>query len=141
LHQPAFGQGCSICHEPHGGENNHLLRTKNINSLCLECHGPDSKSTAVKDANTVKIFNGRVKLPEGYLGAVPTLPIKYGLGHPVERHPVVDQMVPGDASKVRVAINCCSCHQPHASAERNLLVKDQANNIMFCASCHKDWVK
>ncbi len=89
----------------------------------------------------VTIFNGRVKLPEGYFSTVSTIPIKYGLGHPVERHPVVDQMDPGDNAKVRVAINCSSCHQPHSSEERNLLVKDQANNIQFCAGCHINWGK
>ncbi len=136
LHQPAFGLGCSTCHEAHGGENDHLLRTNTVNSLCLECHGPDSKAEQGKDSRTASIFNGRVKLPEGYMSTVPAVAIRYGLGHPVERHPVVDQMDPADATKVRVAINCCSCHQPHASAERNLLVKDQANNIMFCAGCH-----
>jgi len=141
LHQPAFGQGCPTCHEPHGGENNHLLRAKTVNALCLECHGPDSKPAPVKDAHAVTIFTGQVKLPEGYFSTVPTLPIKYGLGHPLERHPVTDQMDPKDVTKVRFAINCDSCHQPHASAERNLLVKDQAYNIMFCAGCHKDMGK
>jgi predicted CXXCH cytochrome family protein len=136
LHQPAFGLGCGTCHEPHGGGNDHLLRTNNINSLCLECHGPDSKSAPVKDSHTDTIFNGRVRLPEGYLSTVPAVAIKYGLGHPIARHPVVDQMDPDDVTKVRAAINCCSCHQPHASAERNLLVKDQVNNIRFCAGCH-----
>jgi predicted CXXCH cytochrome family protein len=141
LHQPAFGQGCSVCHEPHGGENTHLLRTKTINSLCLECHGPDSKPVPVKDTHIVTIFDGRVKLPESYFSSVHSIRIKYGLGHPVERHPIADQMDPGNVTKVRAAINCDSCHQPHASAEPNLLVKDQANNIKFCAGCHKDMGK
>jgi predicted CXXCH cytochrome family protein len=137
LHQPAFGQGCSTCHEPHGGENSHLLRAKTVNSLCLECHGPDAKPAPVKDSHTVTIFTGRVKLPETYFSTLPPIALKYGLGHPVDRHPVTDQMDPADATKVRAAINCSSCHQPHASEERNLLVKDQANNIKFCAGCHK----
>jgi predicted CXXCH cytochrome family protein len=141
LHQPAFGLGCSTCHEPHGGENDHLLRTKTVNSLCLECHAPDPKLVPVKDAHTVAIFNGRVKLPEGYISTVPAVAIKYGLGHPIQRHPVADQMDPEDVTKVRYAINCCSCHQPHASEERNLLVKDQANNIKFCAGCHESMGK
>jgi predicted CXXCH cytochrome family protein len=141
LHQPAFGQGCSTCHEPHGGENTRLLRAKTVNSVCLECHGPDSKPEEIKGTRTVKIFNGRVTLPEKYFNAVPMLPIKYGMGHPIKGHPVVDQMDPVDVTKVRAAINCCSCHQPHASAERNLLVKDQANNIMFCAGCHTNMGK
>jgi predicted CXXCH cytochrome family protein len=138
LHQPAFGLGCPTCHEPHGSENAQLLRAKTVNSLCLECHGPDSKPAPVKNAHMVTIFNGSVKLPEGYFSAVPVLPVRYSLGHPVDRHPVTDQMDPGDPTKVRVAINCDSCHQPHASEERNLLVKDQANNITFCAGCHTD---
>jgi predicted CXXCH cytochrome family protein len=141
LHQVAFRTGCGTCHEAHGEENNHLLRTKTINSLCLECHGPDSKAVPDEATHAVTIFNGRVRLPEGYFKTVPVIPIKYGIGHPMERHPVADQMDPGDVTKVRAAINCCSCHQPHASAERYLLVKDQASNIRFCAGCHKDMGK
>ena len=81
---------------------------------------------------------GKVKLPEDYFRKVPILPIKYGRGHPVERHPVQDQMDPTDVTKVRVELGCATCHQPHASAEADLLIKDQANNMAFCAGCHKD---
>jgi predicted CXXCH cytochrome family protein len=141
LHQPAFGQGCPTCHEPHGGENSHLLRAKTVNGLCLECHGPDSKPAPVKDKRIVTIFNGRVKLPEGYFSMVPRIVIKYGLGHPIEGHPVVDQIDTGNAMKVRSVINCSSCHQPHSSEERYLLVKDQPNTIRFCAGCHERLAK
>jgi predicted CXXCH cytochrome family protein len=137
-HQPVFGQGCNTCHEPHGGENPKLLRAANINTLCLECHGPDSKPKQLKDELLVTIFDGKVRLPERYFDIVPKLPIKYGLGHPVDKHPVQDQMDLNDASKVRVAVNCGTCHQPHSSSQPNLLINDQANNIQFCASCHKD---
>lgn len=138
LHQPAFQQGCATCHTPHGGDNEHLLRAATMNSLCLECHGPEAKPQRIQAEHLVTIFNGTVKLPEDYFSRVPVLPIKYGLGHPVEKHPVVDQMDPNDVSKVRAQLNCGTCHQPHASAQPNLLVNDQANNIAFCASCHKD---
>jgi predicted CXXCH cytochrome family protein len=138
LHQPAFKQGCATCHEPHGGDNPKLLRTNNINSLCLECHGPDAKPEPLKDANLVTIFGGKIKLPDYYFRTVVRLPLKYGRGHPTDKHPVVDQVDVNDVSKVRVALNCASCHQPHSSSQPNLLVKDQANNMAFCASCHKD---
>lgn len=137
LHQPAFEQGCFTCHEPHGGDNLHLLRAKNTNALCLECHGPDIKPEKLESEHLVTIFGGKVKLPEDYFRKVATLPIKYGRGHPVEQHPVVDQMDPSDPTKVRVAVNCATCHQPHASAQADLLVNDQANNVAFCATCHK----
>jgi predicted CXXCH cytochrome family protein len=141
LHKVAYKTGCSTCHEPHGGENDHLLRTSTPNALCLECHDSDPKWAQGKDDRSITIFNGSVKLPKNYFNTMPVISIKYGLGHPIDRHPVVDQMDPMDVTKVRAAINCSSCHQPHASSERYLLVKDQANNIMFCASCHKDMGK
>jgi predicted CXXCH cytochrome family protein len=92
----------------------------------------------VEGTRLVTIFEGKVKLPETYFAQVPRLPLKYGRGHPVQFHPVVDQMDPTDVTKVRVPLNCLSCHQPHASTQPNLLVKDQASNMAFCASCHKN---
>ena len=109
--------------------------------LCLECHGPDAKPTPLAAEHLVTIFNGQVRLPENYFLKVPRLPIKYGRGHPVEHHPVVDQMDPNDNTKVRVAINCLTCHQPHASAQADLLVNDQANNAAFCNTCHKSFAR
>jgi predicted CXXCH cytochrome family protein len=141
IHQPAFQQGCAICHEPHGSENEHLLRASSANTLCLECHGPDRSPNKLEAEHLVSIFGGKVRLPEDYLGKVAVLPLKYGRGHPTTHHPVVDQMDPTDNSKVRVAINCLTCHQPHASAEPGLLAKDQANNSAFCDSCHKAFNK
>jgi predicted CXXCH cytochrome family protein len=143
LHQPAFQQGCATCHEPHGGDNEHLLRTTNVNSLCLQCHGPDSQPQKLEAEHLITIFNGSVKLPENYFAKykVPVLPLKYGRGHPVEGHPVSDVTDPSNTSKVLSKMTCLSCHQPHSSAQPDLLVKDQANNLAFCSSCHKDLSK
>jgi predicted CXXCH cytochrome family protein len=138
-HQPAFEQGCATCHEPHGGDNEHLLRAKDENTLCLECHGPDApEPKAVAGQPLIAIFDGRVKLPQDYFRNVTVLPIKYGRGHPVEHHPVKDLMGPDSNSKVSTPLGCGSCHQPHASAQANLLVKDQSANMQFCAACHSD---
>ena len=136
LHQPAAVQGCATCHEPHGGENQHLLRAANTNQLCLECHGPEITAKKLDAEHLVTIFNGAVKLPEDYFRKVPLLPIKYGRGHPTERHPVSDVMDPADVTKVLKPVNCLSCHQPHSSAQPSLLAKDQANNMAFCMTCH-----
>jgi predicted CXXCH cytochrome family protein len=138
-HQPAFGQGCATCHEPHGSENDHLLRAKG-NALCLECHGPDSLPQKLEGEHMLTIFNGKVKLPEDYYqkNKVAILPLRYGLGHPVENHPVSDVMDPTNVSKVKTHVTCLSCHQPHSSAFPGMLVKDQQNNMAFCDSCHKN---
>lgn len=139
-HQPAFTQGCATCHEPHGGDHDHLLRAATPNSLCLECHGPDRQPKELEAEHLVTIFNGSVKLPEDYFAKnkVVMLPLKYGMGHPVNGHPVSDLMDPAHPGKVLTPMNCLTCHQPHSSAQPDLLVKDQANNMAFCQTCHKD---
>jgi len=138
VHQPAFVQGCATCHEPHGNDTPKLLRASTPNQLCLECHGPDSQPQKLESEHLVTIFDGKVKLPEDYFAQVKILPIKYGLGHPVENHPISNVVDPKDITKVRVAINCLTCHQPHASTNAGLLAKDQQNNMAFCDNCHKD---
>jgi predicted CXXCH cytochrome family protein len=137
-HQPAFAQGCATCHTPHGGDNEKLLRVAG-NALCLECHGPDSVPQKTADGN-LTIFNGTVTLPGDYYqkNKVPILPLRFGLGHPVEYHPVSDVMDPTNQTRVKAQLSCLSCHQPHASAQPNLLVNDQANNMAFCDMCHKN---
>jgi predicted CXXCH cytochrome family protein len=139
LHQPAFGQGCATCHTPHGGDNDHLLRAKG-NALCLECHGPDSLPQKLDAEHVLTIFDGKVKLPEDYYqkNKVAILPLRYGLGHPVQGHPVSDVMNPANIGEVKTHLTCLSCHQPHSSAQPDLLVKDQQNNMAFCDSCHKN---
>jgi predicted CXXCH cytochrome family protein len=140
LHQPAFEQGCATCHEPHGGERPKLLRAENVNSLCLECHGPDSQPQKLEAERVFTIFNGTVKLPDDYFkkNKVAVLPLRFGFGHPVDGHPVSDVADPKDATKVGFAMNCLTCHQPHASLKTGLLVKDQENNMAFCDTCHKN---
>jgi len=138
-HQPVFTQGCATCHEPHGGNNDHLLRVKG-NGLCLECHGTDVTPQKLEAEHLITIFDGKVKLPENYFqkNEVATLSLRFGLGHPVQGHPVSDVMDPANVTKVKTHLACLSCHQPHASAQSGLLVKDQQNNMAFCDTCHKN---
>ena len=134
-HQPAFEEGCGICHDPHGNDNLHLLRAAAPYDLCMECHSPDAKPAKLESEHLITIFAGKVKLPEDYFTKVPDIPVKYGRGHPVERHPVKSTEDP--SGKVVNPITCMTCHQPHASAKPGLLDKDQENNLAFCANCHQ----
>jgi predicted CXXCH cytochrome family protein len=136
LHQPAFDQGCATCHEPHGGDSAHLLRAASPNKLCLECHGPEPNPQKLESEHLLTIFDGKVKLPEDYFKKVTLLPLQYGHGHPVERHPVIDIVDPSNMNHVLKPINCLTCHQPHSGANQGMLVKDQANDMAFCMTCH-----
>src|SRR6516162_5361879 len=115
-------------------------RKQSGNTLCLECHGPDAKPQKLESAHMLGIFGGKVQLPEDYYqkNRVAVLPLKYGMGHPTIQHPVQDLLDPADSSKVLKPLSCLSCHQPHSSAQADLLVKDQVNNMAFCDTCHKN---
>jgi predicted CXXCH cytochrome family protein len=117
-----------------------LLRAQTPNALCLECHGPERQPKKLEGQPVITIFNGSVKLPEDYFtkNKVVVLPLKFGMGHPVAGHPVSDLLDPADPTKVKTPMSCLTCHQPHSSAQPDLLVKDQANNMAFCSTCHKD---
>ena len=82
VHQPAYEQGCATCHEPHGGDNPKLLRAKNENQLCLECHGPDAAPAKLDKEHLVTIFDGKVKLPEDYFRKVLDPAAEVRLGAP-----------------------------------------------------------
>ena len=102
----------------------------------MECHGPDRNPAALEKEHLVTIFDGKVKLPENYFSKVTIIPVKYGLGHPTLQHPVGDVMDPAHPGRITASMNCLSCHQPHAGNAEGMLVKDQANNMDFCKSCH-----
>lgn len=39
-------EGCQTCHSPHGSPNPHLIKTSNLNILCLKCHTASTFSPA-----------------------------------------------------------------------------------------------
>jgi DmsE family decaheme c-type cytochrome len=45
-HPPVKIDGCTSCHQVHGGPNPHMLKVSNVNLLCLQCHTDSSFSTA-----------------------------------------------------------------------------------------------
>jgi predicted CXXCH cytochrome family protein len=137
LHQPAFQQACGICHDAHGNDNQKLLRVNDVNTLCLECHGPDAPEPKNLDKErAIAIFDGKVKLPDDYFKKITILPLKYGTGHPTEGHPVTNAV--DRRTKTPTSLTCLTCHQPHASAKAGLLVNDQEANMAFCKTCHKE---
>jgi predicted CXXCH cytochrome family protein len=137
VHRPAFETGCGTCHEPHGNDNEKLLRVKDVNTLCLECHGPEAPSPVrIEEQHLVAIFDGKVRIPEDALNRVPILPLRYNLGHPTKGHPVANAY--NTKTNTKADLTCLTCHQPHSSAKPDLLVNDQEANMAFCKTCHNE---
>lgn len=45
-HQVVKTEGCEACHSPHGSPNPRLVKTSNLNILCLSCHTGSTFSSA-----------------------------------------------------------------------------------------------
>jgi len=140
LHPPAFEQGCSVCHTPHGGDQEHLLRAADTNTLCLTCHGPNAKGEKVAGSSDITIFDGAVRLSGDYLNQVYLLRLDdKGLGHPEEKHPVGGVLDPMDPQKVKL-MTCLTCHTPHGGG-LHLLVPVTDKSGSLCAQCHSKMQK
>jgi predicted CXXCH cytochrome family protein len=139
LHQPVFEQGCTTCHDPHGGEHPKLLRAEG-NAVCTECHSINTTHGKLDSARMLTLFDGKVRVPDDYFAKqhVVQFDLRSGIGHPVGRHPVTDVYDPANPSKVKSALGCLSCHQPHAGGARAMLVKDVPPSLQFCRSCHQE---
>jgi DmsE family decaheme c-type cytochrome len=46
-HDPVKAEGCTSCHVPHGGPNQHMLLYSTVNLLCLTCHTNSTFSGAL----------------------------------------------------------------------------------------------
>lgn len=44
-HDVVKTEGCTACHNPHGGPNPRLLNRANVNTICLQCHSPSPNFT------------------------------------------------------------------------------------------------
>jgi len=135
LHQPAYQQGCSVCHTPHGGDHEHLLRVADTNQLCLTCHGANAKGAKVADSTDVTIFDGAVLLPENYLSQLFVVLLDdRGRGHPQTGHPVGGVLDPTDPQKLRM-MTCLTCHTPHGGG-LHLLIPATDKSGSLCEQCH-----
>jgi hypothetical protein len=64
--------------------------------------------------------------------------LRFGLGHPVDYHPVSDVMDPTNQSKITHQAELPVVPSAARFGGPSLLVKDQSNNMAFCDSCHKN---
>ncbi|MFQ5876451.1 MAG: cytochrome c3 family protein [Acidobacteriota bacterium] len=131
VHGAVRSLGCPACHDPHASPVRRLLRRAG-NELCLECHLGTSGSHPLSDAGEVLLFE-RWPADARLFDGIPKIGLRAGgTGHPVARHPVRAERNPLRAEE---PFWCGSCHPPHGSLRRPLLVGDSGGS--FCLQCHK----
>lgn len=154
MHGPLNTGGCTLCHDPHGEEYPHQLWAEGSLSLCVTCHG-DKQVLATKATKGARVLYVHGPIPG--VGCVvchdphatdnPVMlkkPVnelcvschlsfsEVERGHPIAEHPVKGR--PERRRKDR-ELSCVSCHDPHGSKYRFLLIKDTKGDSI-CRECH-----
>jgi predicted CXXCH cytochrome family protein len=148
LHGPLNVGACTSCHNPHAGDFSFNLNYP-IPDLCFFCHEPfnyaDEKGSAHSPA-----ADGECLLCHDPHGSESNFSLKKGgvlrlcnschsESLKKHRHPIDGK--PGKALKLPGSIilnsegnwTCTSCHNPHASVSKHLLVTEQERT---CTQCH-----
>ena len=135
VHQPFKAGECLSCHQPHGADNEFLLKgTGSSGGLCLGCH--DSSAFTRLHVHAPVATGGCSSCHDPHRSAEKGL-----LKGPVNSlcfncHIDIKELI--SSSKIihppiKVA-GCISCHDPHSSANLNLGVRKMPE---LCFECHK----
>lgn len=151
IHGPVGTGDCTVCHNPHADQNPNQLWADGKAQLCVSCH--TDKESLVSGENSVYYTHG---ILEGS-GCVachsphatenrfqlykPINKLCVGChtsfkgivkGHPVGGHPVQGVKDPRRPERM---FTCTSCHNPHGSDYKFLLIGDVLGG-QVCSQCH-----
>lgn len=147
-HAPAAEGECTSCHSPHGSDQAYYLPAETVD-LCTMCHDDIGERLTAEYVHEVAREPGCVMChnPHGstaeLLLATPTnelcmschedsIALFGGLrGHPTRKHPVAGAPDPKRSGR---SMTCGSCHDPHGSGFRSLLIG--ASGYHSCRRCH-----
>ncbi len=121
--QLAASADCVRCHAPHGSDNKKMLagsvlHAPFLDKSCQACHRPPL-------GDRVRLQRRADLLCSSCHGDVPTSAPAGGSWHPALKGS-------------RTSSGCLSCHDPHLSANKKLLVN---TGTALCTSCHEEVAK
>ncbi len=150
VHGPYAIGDCTVCHDPHGDAYKYQLWADGRAGLCVGCHS-DKKKSLKKSlgffSHGIIEGSGCIACHDAHASDNPfqlhrpinplCVSCHVGLqgiskGHPVGNHPL--QGVPDPRRKGR-EFACSSCHNPHGSRYRYLLIGDVLGGHV-CSKCH-----
>lgn len=152
IHGPVGTGDCTICHDPHGGNNPNQLWADGKGKLCVVCHEDKKKYLAETPRQKLRVhailtargcvvchsphatdYKFQLLAEINDLCASCHVALKgLDVGHPAATHPltgVEDPLRPG------VTLSCTSCHDPHGSDYDYLLIGDMRGGLV-CSKCH-----
>ncbi len=152
VHGPVGTGDCTICHDPHGDAFEFQLWAEGKTALCIGCHG-DKKNTGKKSigfySHGIVIGGGCVACHSPHASGnrfqlykpINELCVSCHInlidvekGHPVGNHPLKGKIDPRRKDR---ELACTSCHNPHGSSYRYLLIGDILGGHV-CSKCHNN---
>lgn len=140
LHAPIASALCSDCHDPHGADNQYLLRRKGAD-LCYGCHTAERLSFAegkvhmpVKEGNCKTCHDPHVSLAPSLLKkGEPDLCLSCHRGSK-------EVMAKAHAGIAVESARCSDCHAPHSSLDEHLLRANLHQPFAEgeCGTCHRE---
>jgi predicted CXXCH cytochrome family protein len=150
VHGPVGTGDCTVCHDPHGDRHKFQLWADSKSALCIGCH-QDKKDlvkmrvgfyshgilqgggcAACHDPHASETRFQLIKPINELCSSCHTRLIGVEKGHPVGSHPLKEK--PDPRRKGR-ELSCSSCHNPHGSSFRHLLIGDLLGGHV-CSKCH-----
>ncbi|MBU0673831.1 MAG: hypothetical protein KJ950_04240 [Proteobacteria bacterium] len=151
IHGPVGTGDCSICHDPHGSQHQYQLAADGKAKLCVVCH-VDKKQYLDSGQRRFNVHG--ILSAQGCVACHSPHATNYKfqlvseinelcvschsalqgveLGHPVQKHPIAGRK---DPRRDGYAFTCTSCHNPHGSPYRYLLIADIRGG-RICVMCH-----
>ncbi len=151
VHGPVGTGDCTACHNPHAGPYRFQLNADPHGEICATCHKDKSiylhpkpgfyvhgilSALGCTACHSPHATNYRYQLYGGPINQWCTkchVSLK-GLrkGHPLKSHPVIG---PKDPLRKGRRFGCTSCHNPHGSEFKHLLIGDVLGGHV-CTKCH-----
>jgi predicted CXXCH cytochrome family protein len=151
IHGPVGTGDCTVCHNPHADQNESQLWAEGKAEICVACH-TDKKELLAEDSS-IYYIHGIIKgggcvachsphaTENRFQLYKPINELCVGChtsfkgvvkGHPVGGHPVQGVK---DPRRPERTFSCTSCHNPHGSDYKFLLIGDILGG-QVCSQCH-----